>query len=131
MRKRVEPEDFRGEYHDEVRAEDLLVTGCRPERPVGRMSLDRGIYDALWQISLESGLGLVIDIRRIRIPQSEIAKCDREGINPYEIPREGEIFITRPVSEYHLRNDITVIGYMTEERICRIINKDRESFLGS
>ncbi len=131
MRKRIEPEDFKGVYLDEVKPEDLLVIGKKPETVKGEMSLELGIYDALWQISLECGLGLTVDIRRIKMPVDDMIKCDREDINPYEIPRKGEIYIVEPRSEFHLKKEVTVIGYLTAVKICRIINKDRESYLMS
>lgn len=131
MRKRIEPEDFKGVYADEVKPEDLLIIGEKPETVKGKMSLEAGVYDALWQISLECGLGLVVDIRRVKIPPEEMIRCDKEDINPYEIPREGYIYIAEPRSEYHLKKEVNVIGYLTEEKVCRIINQDRESYLGS
>lgn len=131
MRKSVKPEDYKGEYSDTVKPEDLLIMGSMPDSAIGSMPIYDGINEGLWRISLETGLGLIVDIRKIPLTQSEIDRCNREDINPYDIPSDGRIYIARPASEYHLRDDISVIGYMTADIVCRIKNKDRISFLKS
>ena len=131
MRPVIEPKAFKGRYNDEIKPEDLIIMGDFSGEAVGRMELDNGILRSLWRLSLETGLGMTVDIRRIMISQKYLNECNRADINPYEQPMDGCLYISRPASEYHLRRDITVIGYMTKEKVCRIINGDRESYLGS
>ncbi|MBQ9606693.1 MAG: hypothetical protein IJV16_05900 [Lachnospiraceae bacterium] len=131
MRHRIDPGDFRGAYYDEIRAEDLIVMGECPQKTAGTMRLGLGIYGSLWRLSLETGLGMVIDIRRIPLEQSYIDNCNRRDINPYEQPLEKDLYIVHPVSSYHLQRGISVIGYLTKDKVCRILNGERESFLGS
>ena len=129
MRERIEPEEYRGVYYDEIREGDLIIMGAKPDRIAGSMNAGYGIYESLWRLSLETGLGLITDIRRIPLEQAYIDKCNREDVNPYEQPLDMEIYIAHPMSEYHLRNDISVIGYLTREKVCKLINGNRESFL--
>ena len=129
MREKIEPEDYTGVYYDEIREDDLIIMGERPDKVVGCMKVRRGIYDSLWRLSLETDLGMVIDIRRIPFAQTYIDKCNREDTDPYEQPLDLDIYVSHPLSEYHLRKDIVVIGYFTARKTCRLISKDRESFL--
>lgn len=129
MRERVNPEDYKGVYYDEICREDLIIMGEEPEKTAGYIKADKGIYDGLWNISIETGLGLLVDIRRIPMKQEYIDECNRKDINPYEQPVDQKIYIAHPLSEYHLRKDLTVIGYLTETRVCKLINGERESFL--
>lgn len=129
MRERVEPEEYRGVYNDEIRDGDLIIMGKEPEKTAGHICAENGIYESLWRLSLETDLGLIVDVRRIPFDQSYIDRCNREDTNPYVIPTELIIYVSHPLSEYHLRKDLTVIGYLTKERVCRLINGDRYSFL--
>ncbi len=131
MRKHIKPEDYKGKYSDTVKPEDLLIMGNAPDSSIGSMPLCDGINEGLWHISLETGLGMIVDIRKIPLAQSEIDRCNREDINPYDIPSDERIYIVRPASEYHLRDDVRVIGYMTADKVCRVKNNDRISFLKS
>jgi len=131
MRHRIPEESYRGIYHEKVQPGDLILMDESFEDPVASMDLSEGIYDSLWRLSLETGLGLTVDLRRIPLTQQEIDACDRADRDPYREPREGRLYAVRPRSEYHLSDDMHIIGYMTEETVCRIRNKDRESFLGS
>lgn len=103
--------------------------GSEPDTIAGRISLGNGIFESLWRLSIETGLGLVVDVRRIPLAQTFIDRCNCEDINPYEQPLDSSIFISHPFSEYHLKRDLTVIGYLTQKKVCRLINGDRESFL--
>ena len=131
MREHIDPEDHRGTYYDTVCFEDLIIMGDKPDEIKAFMPLKEGINESLWRLSLETKLGLIIDIRRIPLEQGFIDLCNREDINPYEQPMDGEIYIVHPKSEYHLRKDISVIGYMTRDKVCIVINGDRESYLRS
>lgn len=103
--------------------------GSEPDTIAGRISLDDGIFESLWRLSIETGFGLVVDVRRIPLAQTFIDRCNSEDINPYEQPLDRSIFISHPLSEYHLRRDLTVIGYLTRKKVCMLRNGDRESFL--
>ena len=129
MREIIAPEDRKGIYYDEIRAEDLIIMGRKPDNIAGCISLDEGILAGLWRLSVETGLGLTVDVRRVPLPQTYIDKCNRENINPYEQPLDLSIFVAHPVSEYHIVKDLRVIGYLTEKKVCKLINGDRESFL--
>ena len=131
MREHIDPENYRGIYYDTVCFEDLIIMGDKPNEIKAFMPLKEGINESLWRLSLETKLGLIIDIRRIPLEQGFIDLCNREDINPYEQPMDGEIYIVHPKSEYHLRKDISVIGYMTRDKVCKVINGDRESYLRS
>ncbi len=129
MRERIAPEEYKGVYYGEILAEDLIIMGKEPNEIAGRMDLDSGICESLWRLSMETGLGLIVDMRRIPLPQAYIDRCNREDINPYEQPVDLQLFISHPFSEYYLRKDLKVIGYLTEQRVCKLINGNRESFL--
>lgn len=131
MRRQIEPEQFKGTYREKIQEGDLLVMGTEPDTIKGRMPLREGIYDSLWELSLETDLGLIVDIRKIPLRQDIIDGCNAEDRDPYRIPLRDEIYIVRPESSYHLRDDLKVIGYLTSERVCRIKNKDRISYLNS
>lgn len=131
MREKIDPKDYRGVYYETVCGEDLIIMGDKPDEIKAFISLKEGINESLWRLSIETGLGLVIDIRRIPLRQDFIDLCNKEDANPYEQPMDGEIYIVHPRSEYHLSKDISVIGYMTKDKVCRVINGDRESYLRS
>ena len=129
MRETIKPEDYKGIYYDEIRAEDLIIMGERPDDIAGQIGLEDGIHEGLWRLSAETGLGLIADMRRIPLAQSYIDRCNREDVNPYEQPLDLSLYISHPLSQYHLRKDLTVIGYLTGKKVCKLINGDRESFL--
>ncbi|MCR5775309.1 MAG: hypothetical protein K6G42_09525 [Lachnospiraceae bacterium] len=131
MRREIPPEQYKGRYREPVTENDLLIMGSRPETTVGSITLEDGIYKSLWRLSLETGFGMMIDIRKIPLPQEFIDVCERQDIDPYDAPFDGTIYVAHPVSSYHLKKGISVIGYLTKEKVCRIINRDRESYLGS
>ena len=56
MRRQIEPEQFKGTYKEEILEGDLLVMGTEPDTIKGRMPLGEGIYDSLWELSLETDL---------------------------------------------------------------------------
>lgn len=129
MRERVNPGDYKGIYYDEISPDDLIIMGEEPESAAGYIKAERGIFESLWNISIETGLGLLVDIRRIPMKQEYIDECNRKDINPYEQPVDQKIYIAHPLSEYYLRKDLTVIGFLTKKKVCKLINGERESFL--
>ncbi len=131
MRRKIAPEAYTGIYYDRIRADDILVIGKGYDEAAGRFPLNKGIYESLWLLSNETDLGIMIDLRRIPVPWQDIERCNREDLNPYEIPREDELVILHPRSEYYLAEDMAIIGYMTSDKVCRIKNRDNISFLRS
>ncbi len=131
MREIIDPNNYKGVYYDKVCCEDLIIMGDKPDKIKALMPLKEGINESLWRLSLETGLGIVIDIRRIPLKQGFIDLCNKADTNPYEQPMDREIYIVHPRSEYHLKKDISVIGYMIRDTVCRVINGDRESYLKS
>ncbi len=131
MRRKIDPEDYKGTYYDRIIEGDIIVISDDIPDPAGRFPLKDGLFESLWVLSNETGLGMMVDIRRFPLSQEEIERYNREDINPYEIPREGELLILHPRSEYYLSEDMIIIGYLTSDKVCRIKNKDNISFLRS
>ncbi len=129
MRERIQPEDYRGKYFDEIRPEDLIIMGETPDDIAGLIHTERGICESLWRLSVETDLGLIVDIRRVPLKQAFIDECNRKEVNPYEQPMDQRIYVVHPLSKYHLNRELTVIGYLTKQKVCKVINGDRESFL--
>ncbi|MBO5551792.1 MAG: hypothetical protein J5966_07515, partial [Lachnospiraceae bacterium] len=77
MRPVIAPENYKGRYYDDIKAEDLIIMGGDPGEIAGEIGLEDGICKGLWQLSLETGLGMIVDIRRIGIPQTYINECNR------------------------------------------------------
>lgn len=48
-----------------------------------------GIYGALWEFAEASGVGLVVELKKIPIRQETIEICEYFGLNPYELISSG------------------------------------------
>ncbi len=48
-----------------------------------------GIYGALWELAEASGVGLVVDLKKIPVRQETIEICEYFGLNPYELISSG------------------------------------------
>lgn len=131
MRKRIAPGDYRGSYTDEIRPDDLIIMCDSLSEAAGFIDLADGILESLWRLSLETDLGMIVDIRKIPMKQADIDRSNERDVDPYDQPMDGRIYIAHPVSEYHLREDVSVIGYLTGDRKCIIKNGDRISYLRS
>lgn len=79
-----------------------------------------GIFGALWLLAQKSGVGLVIDLKKIPIRQETIEVCEFFDLNPYEMLSGASLLITSPDGQKMLsalRNaDIPaeIIGYTSE-----------------
>lgn len=52
-----------------------------------------GIFGALWELAQDSGVGLVIDLRKIPVRQETIEVCEFYDINPYKLIAGGSLLI--------------------------------------
>ena len=52
-----------------------------------------GIFGALWKFAQDSGVGLVIDLRKIPVRQETIEVCEFYDINPYKLIAGGSLLI--------------------------------------
>lgn len=95
----------------------------------------KGIFAALWELSVGSRCGLNIDLRAIPVRQETIEFCEIMGINPYEASSAGGMLVVAPHPERLLeafgRENITaaVIGYLTADNDKKIINGDEVRYL--
>ena len=53
-----------------------------------------GIFGALWELAQESGVGLVIDLKKIPVKQETIEVCEFFDANPYKLLSGGSLLIT-------------------------------------
>lgn len=95
----------------------------------------KGIFAALWELSVGSRCGLNIDLRAIPVRQETIEFCEIMGINPYEAASAGCMLVITPQSEKILEAfsaaDIpaAVIGCLTADNDKKIINGDEVRYL--
>lgn len=95
----------------------------------------KGIFAALWELSVGSRCGLNIDLRAIPVRQETIEFCEIMGINPYEAASAGCMLVITPQSEKILEAfsaaDIpaAVIGSLTADNDKKIINGDEVRYL--
>ncbi|MBQ7944494.1 MAG: hydrogenase maturation factor [Lachnospiraceae bacterium] len=52
-----------------------------------------GVFGALWEFAQRSGVGLVVDLKRIPVKQETIEVCEFFDINPYELLSGGSLLI--------------------------------------
>ena len=94
-----------------------------------------GIFGALWEMGVASGVGFEVDIKKIPIRQETIEICEIFDINPYMLMSSGSMLIGTPKG--NLLVDMlesagihaAVIGYVIEgaDRIVR--NGDEKRYL--
>ena len=53
-----------------------------------------GIFGALWEFAQESGVGLVIDLKKIPVKQETIEVCEFFDANPYKLLSGGSLLFT-------------------------------------
>ena len=108
-------------------------------REVGISSMhdvtEGGIFGAMWEMAVASGVGLEVDIRKIPIRQETIEICEHFDINPYMLISSGSMLIG--TKHGNLLVDMlesagihaAVIGYVIEgaDRIVR--NGDEKRYL--
>lgn len=78
---------------ESFRAELLAFTEAEAARqqhvPLIRQMSGGGVMAALWDLSVETGLGLAADIKKIPVRQETIEVCELYRLSPYEIPSAG------------------------------------------
>ena len=53
-----------------------------------------GIFEGLWEMAQEAGVGLEVDLRKIPVRQETIEICEVFGENPYELLSGGCLIMT-------------------------------------
>lgn len=94
-----------------------------------------GIFGALWEMALASGVGLCVDLKKIPIRQETVEVCEVFDINPYMLISSGAMLIgtdhgNRLVEELKKAGiNSAVIGYATEGNDRVVINGEERRFL--
>lgn len=95
----------------------------------------KGIFAALWELSVGSRCGLNIDLRAIPVRQETIEFCEIMGLNPYEEASAGCMLVVTSQPERLLEAfsaaaiPAVVIGYLTSDNDKKIINGDEVRYL--
>ena len=95
----------------------------------------KGIFAALWELSVRSGCGLDIDLRAIPVRQETIEFCEIMGLNPYEEASAGSMLVVTDnpgrLLEAFGEQDISavVIGYLTADNDKKLVNGDEVRYL--
>lgn len=94
-----------------------------------------GVFGALWEMASASGVGLMVDLKKIPIRQETVEICEVFPINPYQLISSGAMLIgtdhgSRLVEELQ-RAGIpgAVIGYATEGNDRVVCNGEERRFL--
>ncbi len=98
---------------------------------------DCGMFDALWNIGQESGLGLEVEAALIPILQETIEQCEKRELNPYRLPSKG-CFVIAVSDGYGISRELrersvyaNVIGHLTRSNDRIVIFQDHIQYLGS
>lgn len=54
---------------------------------------ERGIYGALWELSLAAGIGFEVELEKIPIRQETVEICEFYDLNPYQLMSGGSLLI--------------------------------------
>ncbi len=80
-----------------------------------------GVFGALWEFAQRSGVGLVVDLKRIPVKQEVIEVCEFFDINPYELLSGGSLLVAAD-------NGMDVVAALQEQGItAAIIGKFNDS----
>lgn len=94
-----------------------------------------GIFGALWELAEESGVGLVIDLKKIPVKQETIEVCEFFDANPYKLLSGGSLLFTtdKGMNLVDLLGEqgiaATVIGKTIEGNDRILMNEDEKRFL--
>ena len=94
-----------------------------------------GVFNALFTLGYETGLGVVSDMKSIPITQQTIEVCAYKGINPYQLHSSGSLIIAATngvkLCDILRFNGITaeVVGYMTVDKARIVRAHGEERFL--
>lgn len=79
-----------------------------------------GIFKALWDLAVEAGGGMEVDLKKISVLQETIEVCELFGLNPYQLTSAGCLIFTVPDGEAAVQRlsakgaACAVIGHMTK-----------------
>lgn len=94
-----------------------------------------GIFGALWEMAEASGVGLVIDLKKIPLRQETVEVCEFFHINPYELISSGCMLMAAADGNELIRRlkengiEATVIGKATAGNDRVLMNEDECRFL--
>lgn len=94
-----------------------------------------GVFGALWELAEESGVGLVIDLKKIPVKQETIEVCEFFDANPYKLLSGGSLLFTtdKGMDIVELLGEqgiaATVIGKTIEGNDRILMNEDEKRFL--
>jgi hydrogenase maturation factor len=100
-----------------------------------------GFLGVLWKLAEASGVGLLVDLRKVPIRQETIEICECFDVNPYQAPSKGLLLVGVPngyslVEQFHMRGiPAAVIGKTNGENArllksgetCRYLDRPRQS----
>ncbi len=96
-----------------------------------------GIFGALWEFAQRSGVGLVVDLKRIPVKQETIEVCEFFDINPYELLSGGSLLIAADngmdiVAALQQQGiEAAIIGKVNDSNDRVVINGEEKRFLES
>lgn len=94
-----------------------------------------GIFGALWEFAQSSGVGLVVDLKRIPVKQEAIEVSEFFDINPYELLSGGSLLIAADhgnevVSALQQQGiHATIIGKCNDSNDRVVVNGEEKRFL--
>lgn len=94
-----------------------------------------GVFGALWEFAQSSGVGLVVDLKRIPVKQEAIEVSEFFDINPYELLSGGSLLIAADhgmdvVSALHEQGIMAaIIGKFNDSNDRVVINGEEKRFL--
>ena len=94
-----------------------------------------GIFGGLWELAESSGVGLVIDLRKIPVKQETIEICNYFDINPYELISSGAMLMTSEDGNKLVLDlakegiEAAIIGKCTDNNDRVLINGENKRFL--
>ncbi len=92
-----------------------------------------GIFNALFNLGYQTGLGMIVDIMSLPITQQTVEFADHAGVNAYQLHSAGSMVIAC-TNGIKLADKLkesgveaAVVGYMTKDkaRIVRVCSEDR------
>lgn len=95
------------------------------ELPEGAVSLENGLFQALWLLGTAAGSGLTVYRERIPMNQITLEICEFLNINPYLTPGRGYVALREGLP----REGETPIGYLTPGKGRIVIEKEGQRFL--
>ena len=94
-----------------------------------------GVFGALWEMAERSGVGLLIDLRKIPVKQETVEICNFFDINPYELLSGGSMLMTaedgnRLVMDLAEKGiEAAIIGKCTDNNDRVLLNGEMKRFL--